>query len=64
MRRLTPRQRQVVRLYAVGYIAEEIAEELGCTPATVRKHFEHAMLRTRSRNRVHLVARFERGEVA
>jgi DNA-binding CsgD family transcriptional regulator len=35
---LTPRQQQVLRLMAEGYIRESIAERLGIAPGTVDHH--------------------------
>ena len=43
--RLTPRQRQVVRLIAQGYSNAEIAERLGISPRTAKAHSD--VLRTK-----------------
>jgi DNA-binding CsgD family transcriptional regulator len=37
---LTKRQRQVVELLIEGNDIPEVARQLGCSPATVRKHIE------------------------
>ena len=39
--RLTPRQKDLLRLLAVGYTNTQIARRLGITEATVRTHLEH-----------------------
>jgi DNA-binding CsgD family transcriptional regulator len=39
--RLTPRQRELLRLVALGYTNHQIARRLSVTEATVRKHLEH-----------------------
>jgi two-component system response regulator NreC len=36
--RLTPREREVLRLIALGYTSVEIAEELGLSPRTIETH--------------------------
>jgi DNA-binding CsgD family transcriptional regulator len=41
-RRLTPLQERVVRMRAQGLATRDIAEALGCSPATVRTHLHHA----------------------
>lgn len=60
---LTPREREILRLLSVGYTTAEVAPELCMAPSTVKAHIQHALSRTHSRHRVHLVARFARGEV-
>jgi DNA-binding NarL/FixJ family response regulator len=49
---LTPRQLEVLRLLAQGATANQIAERLVVSPATVRKHIERILriLRVRSRS--------------
>lgn len=39
--RLTPRERQILRLYRQRFTAREIAGQLGISPATVRNHVAH-----------------------
>ncbi len=43
--RLTPRQRQVLKLVAQGFSNTSIAEEIGITPRTVKMHRESIMHR-------------------
>jgi PAS domain S-box-containing protein len=56
-RTLTERERQVVRLVALGHSGREIAEELHITHETVRTHVRNAMQRLGARSRAHLVAK-------
>jgi DNA-binding NarL/FixJ family response regulator len=44
-RKLTPREREVLELYADGSTDEEIAGRLGVRPLTVRNHMVRALLR-------------------
>jgi DNA-binding CsgD family transcriptional regulator len=39
---LTPREREILDLLAAGATNAQIAASLGISPATVRKHLEHA----------------------
>ena len=55
--RLSPRQREVVRLVAHGQSGPEIAEELQIGEETVRSHVRTAMARLGTRSRAHLVAK-------
>ena len=54
---LTPRERQVVDLLAMGLSGPEIAKELVVSHDTVRTHVRNAMVKTGSRTRAQLVAR-------
>jgi DNA-binding CsgD family transcriptional regulator len=54
---LSPRERDVVRLVALGGAGPEIAEELGITHDTVRTHVRNAMVKVGARSRAHLVAK-------
>lgn len=54
---LAPREREVVRLLALGLSGPEIAEELVVSHDTVRTHVRNAMEKTGSRTRAQLVAR-------
>jgi len=54
---LTPREREIVHLVALGFTGPEIAEELHLAHDTVRTHVRNAMAKTGSRSRAHLVAR-------
>jgi DNA-binding NarL/FixJ family response regulator len=53
---LTPREREVVRLVALGLSNAEIAEELVVSPATVKTHVARAMFKVRAHHRASLVA--------
>jgi PAS domain S-box-containing protein len=53
---LSRREREVVRLIALGYSGPEIAQELQLAHNTVRTHVRNAMTKTGSRSRAHLVA--------
>jgi PAS domain S-box-containing protein len=54
--RLTQREREVVRLVAMGSTANEIADELHLAHNTVRTHVRNAMTKLGARSRAHLVA--------
>lgn len=51
---LSPRQRDVARLAALGYTNEEIGAALGMTPGTAKIHLHHAMVRVGVGNRTRL----------
>jgi PAS domain S-box-containing protein len=53
---LTPREREVVELIAMGLSNDEIADELSLAPETVRTHVYNARVKTGALNRAHLVA--------
>lgn len=54
---LSNREREVVRLVALGCTAAEIAEELQISHHTVRTHLRNSMKRVGARSRAHLVAK-------
>lgn len=54
--RLTEREYEVLRLVALGLSAKEAALELDIAPCTVERHVENVRLKTRTRNRAHLIA--------
>lgn len=56
-RPLTPRERDVVWLVALGRSGPEIADELQIAHDTVRTHVRNAMRKTGARSRAHLVAK-------
>jgi PAS domain S-box-containing protein len=56
-RALSPREREVVRLIAVGATGPEIADELRISHDTVRTHARNAMSKVGARSRAHLVAK-------
>ncbi len=53
---LTPREREVVRLVALGHTSSQIAEELVISTETVRTHVRNAMKKTGAHTRAQLVA--------
>lgn len=53
---LTERELTVLRLTANGLSAKEIAKVLKIAPRTVERHIDHVRLKTRTRNRSHMVA--------
>jgi LuxR family transcriptional regulator of spore coat protein len=54
--RLTPREAEIIRLIANGRSAKEAALMLGIAPSTIERHIENVRLKTRTRNRAHMVA--------
>ena len=54
---LSKREREIVRLVALGDTGPEIADQLQISHATVRTHVRNAMSKTDSRSRAHLVAK-------
>jgi PAS domain S-box-containing protein len=54
---LSDREREIVRLVALGSSGPEIAEELNIAPDTVRTHVRNAMGKFGARSRAHLVAK-------
>jgi PAS domain S-box-containing protein len=56
-RTLSAREREIVRLVALGNTGPEIADELRITHDTVRTHVRNAMEKTSARSRAHLVAK-------
>ncbi|MET0588170.1 MAG: helix-turn-helix transcriptional regulator [Novosphingobium sp.] len=53
---LTDREYEVLRLVALGLSAKEAALELEIAPCTVERHVENVRLKTRTRNRAHMIA--------
>jgi PAS domain S-box-containing protein len=53
---LTPREREIVTLIALGHDTDEIAAELHISPATVRTHVRNSMARLEVHSRAQLVA--------
>ena len=53
---LTPREREVMRLSAVGLTSAQIAGELGMSPRTVNQHVDNVADKLGTRNRAHTVA--------
>lgn len=54
--KLTPREREIVRLVALGSDTRHIAADLSLSPETVRTHVRNAMTKTGAHTRAHLVA--------
>ena len=54
---LSPREREVVHLVALGETSPEIASRLHISENTVRKHVSSAMEKVGARSRAHLVAK-------
>jgi PAS domain S-box-containing protein len=54
---LSPREREIVELVARGRSGQEIADELGLSPETVRTHVDNAKEKFEARNRAQLVAK-------
>ncbi len=54
---LTPRQRQVLQLFADGLSTEEAARRLGLSEETIRTHAKASLARMNARDRTHAVAK-------
>lgn len=55
-RAITPRQRQILQLFADGHSTDEAARRLGLSAETVRTHTKAALSRLGARDRTHAVA--------
>lgn len=55
---LSDREREIVRLVALGLLNPEIAERLGISPATVHNHLDHIYKKLGVHGRVRLVLWF------
>lgn len=53
---LTNREAEVLKLVSLGLSAKEAAIELDISPCTVERHVENVRLKTRTRNRAHMIA--------
>ena len=53
---LTPREREVMQLSAVGLTSTEIADQLGMSARTVNQHVDNVADKLGTRNRAHTVA--------
>ena len=53
---LSLREIDVLRLISDGLSAKQVAKTLSIAPRTVEHHIDRARLKTRTRNRVHLIA--------
>ena len=54
---LTPRQREVLQLFADGLSTEQAAKRLGLSEETVRTHAKASLARMNARDRTHAVAK-------
>jgi len=54
--RVTPRQRQILQMFADGHSTEEAARRLGLSAETVRTHAKATLPRLGARDRAHAVA--------
>lgn len=54
--RLTKRELEILCAIALGLSAKEVAKQLAIAPRTVERHIDHIRLKTRTRNRSHMVA--------
>ncbi len=57
---LTPREKEVMRLSAIGRTSAEIARELGLSPRTVNQHVENVAEKLGTKNRTHTIAELMR----
>lgn len=55
-KKLTKREKEVLKLISEGLTSEEIAKIIGVTQRTVDAHRANAMQRTGAKNSAHLVA--------
>lgn len=53
---LTNRESEIIHLISYGLSAKEAALELGIAPCTIERHVENVRLKTRTRNRAHMIA--------
>lgn len=60
---ITPRQREVLQLFADGLSPEQAARRLGLSPDTVRTHAKASLPRLGARDRAHAVAIALRGSL-
>ena len=58
--RLTPRQREILRLLAEGLSTQAIAERLRLSPETVKNHVRSVLAALRARSRLEAVAKARR----
>ena len=52
---LSPREKKVLSLVALGYSDKQIAVKLGISYGTVRNHVDKAVLKLNAQNRTHAV---------
>ena len=62
-RAITPRQRQILQLFADGHSTEDAARRLGLSTETVRTHAKASLPRLGARDRAHAIAIALRGSL-
>ena len=60
---LTPREREVMRLSAIGLTSVEIADQLGMSPRTVNQHVDNVADKLGTKNRTHTIAELMRHDM-
>lgn len=60
---LTPREKEVMRLSAIGLTSVEIAGQLGMSPRTVNQHVDNVADKLGTRNRTHTIAELMRHDL-
>lgn len=60
---LTPREREVMRLSAIGLTSVEIADQLGMSPRTVNQHVDNVVDKLGTKNRTHTIAELMRHDM-
>lgn len=60
---LTPREKDVMRLSAVGLTSVQIAHKLGMSPRTVNQHVDNVADKLGTRNRTHTIAELVRNDM-
>ena len=61
--RLTPREKEVMQLSAVGLTSVEIADKLGMSARTVNQHVDNVADKLGTRNRTHTIAELVRNDM-
>lgn len=60
---LTPREKEVMRLSAIGMTSVEIAGQLGMSPRTVNQHVDNVADKLGTKNRTHTIAELVRHDL-
>jgi DNA-binding CsgD family transcriptional regulator len=60
---LTPREKEVMGLSAIGLTSVEIADKLGMSPRTVNQHVDNVADKLGTRNRTHTIAELVRNDM-
>ena len=61
--RLTPREKEVMQLSAIGMTSVEIADKLGMSARTVNQHVDNVADKLGTRNRTHTIAELVRNDM-